>query len=83
MKSNELLRLYSADGGEDYEFKPNDDIIPPKGKFYLWGDVHVTDNNENTICHLRVINFKGGAELPSVMFPKAKPKAKKVEDDLL
>lgn len=86
MKSNELIKLTSIDGGEDYECKPNTEFIPPKGKFKLWGDAHVKDNDENTICHLRVLDFKDGAELPAILFPappKPKAKSKKVQDDLL
>jgi len=85
MKSNELIKLTGVDGAEDYECKPNTEFIPKRGKFKLWGDARLTDDNDETICHLRVLDFKDGAELPAVLFPapvkKAKPK--KVQDDLL
>jgi len=86
MKSNELIKLTSIDGGKDYEFKPNTEIVPPRGKFKLWGDAHIKDDDNQTICHLRVLDFKEGAELPAILFPvveKSKPKPKKVQDDLL
>lgn len=83
MKSNELVKLISADGGKDYEFKPNSEIVAPKGKFKLWGDAHIKDEENNTICHLRVLDFKEGSVLPSCMFPIKKKTVKAVANDSL
>lgn len=86
MKSNELIKLTGIDGTSDYECKPNAEFIPQKGKFKLWGDAHIKDDEGNTVCHLRVLDFKDGAELPAILFPepeKPKVKPKKVQDDLL
>lgn len=86
MKSNELIKLISVDGGEDFECKPNSEFVAPKGKFQLWGDAHVKNNEGGTICHLRVLDFKDGAELPAILFPvveKPREKPKKVQDDSL
>ena len=85
MKSNELIKLTSVDGGQDYECKPNQEFIAPTGKFKLWGDAHIKDDEGNTVCHLRVLDFKEGAELPAILFP-AKPtkrvsKPKEVEEN--
>jgi len=77
MKSNELIKLTSVDGGQDYECKPNQEFIAPKGKFKLWGDAHIKNDAGETVCHLRVLDFKDGAELPAILFPEApKPKRK-------
>jgi len=86
MKSNELIKLTNVVTGEHYECKPNQEFTPLKGKFTLWGDARITDDNNQTICHLRVLDFKDGAELPSVLFPepvKPQRKAKEAENDEL
>lgn len=86
MKSNELIKLFNVENEEEYECKPNTEFVPRRGKFRLWGDAHLKDDNNETICHLRVLDFKDGAELPEILFPeviKPKAKVKKVQDDLL
>ena len=84
MKSNELIKLTNVSNGEVYECKPNEEFIPPKGVFKLWGDAHITDEDNKTICHLRVLDFKDGLVLPAVLFPpKPKRKAKEETNDSL
>jgi len=79
MKSNELIKLTSVDGGEDNECKPNQEFIAPKGKFKLWGDAHIKNYAGETVCHLRVIEFKNGAELPKILFPDSTKDKEKTE----
>ena len=75
MKSSELIKLTNVKDGEVFECIPNKEFIAPKGVFKLWGDARIVDNDNQTVCHLRVLDFKDGAELPSILFP---PKVKKV-----
>ena len=82
MKSNELIKLTNVETGEHYECKPNQEFVPIEGVFTLWGDAHIKDDNNQTICHLRVLDFKHGAKLPSVLFPEPiKPQRKIKEAD--
>ena len=86
MKSNELIKLFNVDTGESYECKPNQEFVPIKGKFKLWGDAHIKNDDNETICHLRVLDFKDGAELPSILFPepeKPQRKPREAENDEL
>jgi hypothetical protein len=84
MKSNELIKLTSVDGSEDFECKPNSEFIAPKGKFRLWGDARITNEDNETVCHLRVLDFKEGAELPAILFPpKVKKQVRAVPNDKL
>lgn len=82
MKSNEYIKLTDVKTGEHYTCLPNQEFIPIRGVFTLWGDAHLKDENNQTICHLRVLDFKDGAKLPVCLFP-TKPRAVKkvVEDD--
>lgn len=87
LKSNERIHLISIDGGEDFDCKPNHEFIPPKGKFKLWGDARIVDedNDNKTVCHLRVLDFKEGINLPEELFPapkvKSKPKLTEASND--
>ena len=89
LKSNERIHLISIDGGKDFVCNPNQEFIPPKGKFKLWGDVHIVDedNDNKTVCHLRVLDFKEGINLPEELFPvpvakvKSKPKLTEASND--
>lgn len=88
--SNERIYLIGVDGAEDFECKPNHEFIPPVGKFKLWGDAHIVDEDDDnkSVCHLRVLDFKDGITLPHILLPeptsvkaKRKPKLLEASDD--
>ncbi len=84
MKSNEFIQLTNVDTGKVYKCLPNDEFIPQKGKFVLWSDAHIKNDENETVCHLRVLDFKDGAELPECLFPpKPKRKPKEATNDEL
>lgn len=77
MRSNEYIKLTNIETREDFECPPNQEFIPPRGRFKLWNNASILDDNNQLIIQLNVIDFKDGAELPAILFPTPEVKAKK------